>query len=52
LFYGVPTSTTFIEEKKGGLKGFLLLTLIPSAVILGSIGITFTGWLLKRKRMV
>ncbi len=25
---------------------------VPSAVILGSIGLTFSGWLLKRKRMV
>jgi hypothetical protein len=25
---------------------------VPSAVILGSIGITFTGWLLKRRKML
>ncbi|MCP4258686.1 MAG: hypothetical protein GY774_14475 [Planctomycetes bacterium] len=25
---------------------------VPSAVILGSLGLTFSGWLLKRKRMV
>ena len=25
---------------------------VPSAVILGSLGLTFSGWLLKRKRMI
>jgi hypothetical protein len=25
---------------------------IPTAVILGGLGLTFSGWLLKRKRMV
>ena len=25
---------------------------VPSAVILGSLGLTFSGWLLKRKRMM
>ena len=25
---------------------------VPSAIILGSLGLTFSGWLLKRKRMV
>lgn len=25
---------------------------VPSAILLGSIGLTFTGWLLKRKRML
>jgi hypothetical protein len=27
-------------------------TPLPSAVILGSLGLTFSGWLLKRKRMI
>ena len=30
----------------------IVLTPIPSAVILGSLGLTFSGWLLKRKRMI
>jgi hypothetical protein len=25
---------------------------LPSTVILGTLGLTFSGWLLKRKRMV
>ena len=33
-------------------KLHLQLVPVPSAVILGTIGLTFSGWLLKRKRMM
>ena len=35
-------------------QGFRVVEVVPlpSAVILGSLGLTFSGWLLKRKRMV
>jgi len=49
--YGIEGSTMVGSyDDASGSHGFV--TPVPSAVILGSLGLTFSGWLLKRKRMV
>jgi len=41
------------QDESGDMNyGTITLTPVPSAVILGSIGLTFTGWLLRRRRML
>ena len=41
-----------IDSKTTVLLDNVKLTPIPSTIILGSLGLTFSGWLLKRKRMI
>jgi len=40
IYYNPPTAT------------ILAIVPVPPAIILGSIGLTFTGWLLKRRKML
>ncbi len=47
----VPVGTGYIAIA-GSDTYNLAITPVPSAVILGGLGLTFSGWLLKRKRMV
>ena len=57
-FTGNDTLLFRVWQDSGGPTGLLVTDLtaevvpVPSAVILGSLGLTFSGWLLKRKRML
>jgi hypothetical protein len=48
-----PFRIGFTPSTEADGIGFRVATTpVPSAVVLGSIGLTFTGWLLRRRKML
>jgi hypothetical protein len=47
LSNGDPVNNMFQIRRDGQI----ILTPVPSAVVLGSLGLTFSGWLLRRRKM-
>jgi len=50
-YTSIPTGNDFFAIAADSDFG-IALTPLPSAVVLGSIGITFSGWLLRKRKML